>query len=135
VAVCLGYTVGALYRRGRRITTGVVPYYPQGVEGAAVMPASGSAPERRESGVYPFYTHSAADDARGAQDRTDRSTIWSEVERACQDELGLARKGFIRFGRGLFREMVRQIVPALVQIVVGNRRERGSRSASDSTHR
>lgn len=135
-AVCLGYAIGAIYRRGRRITTGVVPYYPQGVKGAAVMPSSGSsAPERRESGVYPFYTRSAADYEGGEHGRTDRSTIWTEVERALQDELGVARKGFIRFGRSLLREMVRQTVPALVQIVVGNRRERDSRSASDPAHR
>ena len=37
----LGYAVGALYRRGWRID-GVVPYYPRGAKGAAVMPTSGS---------------------------------------------------------------------------------------------
>lgn len=135
-AVCLGYAVGAIYRRGRRITTGVIPYYPQGVTDAAVMPISGSsAPERWESGVYPFHTHSAAAYEGREQGRTDRSTIWVEVERTLQDELGVARKGFIQFGRSLLREMVRQTVPALVQIVIGNRRERHSRSASDPAHR
>ena len=135
-AVVLGYAVGALYRRGWRINSGVVPYYPLGAKGAGIMPASGSsAPERRESGVYPFYTHSAADYEGGEQDRTDRSTIWAEVERALQDELGVARKGFIRFGRSLLHELVRQTVPVLMQILVGNRRKRDSRSASDPAHR
>ena len=135
-AVFLGYAVGIIYRRGWRITTGVMPYYPVGVKGATVMPPSGSsASERRESGVYPFYTPSAANYEGGDQGRTDRSTVWAEVERALQDELGVARKGFIRFGRSLLRELVRQTVPALVQIVVGNRRERDSRSSSDPAHR
>ena len=135
-AVCLGYAVGAIYRRGWRTTTGVVPYYRQGMKGAAVMPISGSsAPERRESGVYPLYTRSAADYEGREQGRTDRSTIWAEVERTLQDDLGVARMGFIQFGRSLLREMVRQTVPALVQIVIGNRRERHSRSPSDPAHR
>ena len=131
-ALVLGYAVGTIYRRGWRITTGVVPYYPLGAKGAAMMPASGSpSSERRESGVYPFYPHPAADQGRGEQGQANQLTVWAELERALQDELGVARNGFIRFGRGLLREMVRQAVPALVQIVVGNRRERDSRSASD----
>lgn len=135
-AVLLGYAVGAIYRRGGQITSGVVPYYPVGAKGAGVMPSSGSsAAERRESGVYPFYTHSAPDDERGEQGRPDRSTIWVEMEQALQDELGVARKGIIRLGRSLLREMVRQTVPALVQMVVGNYRERDPRSANDPAHR
>lgn len=135
-AVCLGYAVGAIYRRGWRITAGVVPYYPLGAKSAAVMPTSdSSALERRESGVYPFYPDPEANHGEGAQGRNNRSTIWGETERALQDELGVARNGLIRFGRSLLREMVRQTIPAIVQIVVGDRRERDSRSASDPAHR
>jgi ElaB/YqjD/DUF883 family membrane-anchored ribosome-binding protein len=135
-AVVLGYALGAIYCRDWRITSGVVPYYPPGAKGAGVMSASGSsATESRESGVYPFYTHSAADYGGGEQGRPDRSTIWGEVERALQDELGEARNGIIRLGRSLLREMVRQTVPALVQMVVGNHRERDSRSATDPARR
>ena len=130
-ALVLGYAVGMLSRRGWRITTGVVPYYPSEAKGAAVMPASGSpSSERRESGVYPFYPDRAADFGRGAQGQADRLTVWAELERALHDELGVARTRVIQFGRGLFREMVRQAVPALVQIMVGTRRDRDPRSAS-----
>jgi hypothetical protein len=132
-AVVLGYAVGTLYRRGWRITTGVVPYYPAGAKGAAVMPGSGSpSSERRESGVYPFYPPRAADNGRGEQGQADPLTVWAELARALQDELGVARSSFIRFGRGLFRAMVRRAVPALVRIVGGTRRERNPRSDSDS---
>jgi hypothetical protein len=135
-ALVLGYAVGSFYRRGGRITTGVLPYYPPGTEGAAVMPRSGSSSsERRKSGVYPFYPHQAADHGRGGQGQAGRLTVWAEVERALYDELGVARNSLIRFGRGLLREMVRQAVPALVQIIGGTRRERDSRSESDSARR
>jgi hypothetical protein len=135
-AVVFGYAVGTIYRHGWRITPGVVPYYPLGAKGAAVMPRSGSpSSERGESGVYPFYPHRAADNGRGEQGQADQLTVWTELERALQDELGVARNGFIQFGRGLLREMVRQAVPALVQIVVGIPHERDPRSDSDSARR
>ena len=135
-AVVLGYAVAAISRRGRRITTGIVPYYPHGAKGAGVMPMSdSSAPERRESGVYHFYPYPAVDHGEGEQGRTDRSTIWAELDRAFQDELGVARDGLIRFGRGLLREMVRQSIPALVQLVGGYRRERDAHSAHNPTRR
>ena len=135
-AVVLGYAVGAIYRGSWRITTGVVPYYPLGAKGTAVMPTSDSSPpEQRESGVFPFYPHPATDHEEGEQGRTDRSTIWAELDRALQDELGVARDGLIRFGRGLLREMVRQSIPALVQLVGGHRRERDRRSAHNPTRR
>lgn len=135
-AVIFGYAVGAIYRGSRRITTGVVPYYPLGAKGAAVMPTSDtSAPEQRESWVYPFYSHPATDHGEEDRSRNNRSTIWGEVERALQDELGVARNSFIRFGRGIVREMVRQAIPALVQLVGGYRRERDGRSAHNPTRR
>ena len=85
----LGYAVGALYRRGWRID-GVVPYYPRGAKGAAVMPTSGSpSSEQQESGVYPFYPHREADNASKEQGRSDRLTLWAELERVLQDELGV----------------------------------------------
>ncbi|HSL04342.1 MAG TPA: hypothetical protein VK901_12505 [Nitrospiraceae bacterium] len=127
----LGYAVGALYRRGWRID-GAVPYYPRGAKGAAVMPMSGSpSSERQESGVYPFYPSREADSASEEQGRPDRLTLWTELERVLQDELGVVRSGFVRFGRGLLHEMLRQAVPALVQIIAGNRRERAPRSEHD----
>jgi hypothetical protein len=135
-ALVFGYAFGTLYHRGWRITNGVVPYYPPGAKGAAVMPISGSpSSERQEPGVYPFYPHRATDNARGEQRQADRLTVWAELERALQDELGVVRSGIIRFGRGLLREMVRQAVPTLVQIVVGTRRERAPRSDSDPARR
>lgn len=134
-ALALGYAVGTLYRRGWRIN-GVVPYYPRGAKGAAVMSTSGSpSSERQESGVYPFYPHVAADNARGERGQPDQPTVWAELERALQGELSGVRSGVIRFGRGLIREMVRKAVPALVQIIGGNHRERSHRSASDPAHR
>ena len=131
----LGYAVGALYRRGWRID-GVVPYYPRGAKGAAVMPTSGSpSSEQQDPGVYPFYPHREADNASEEQGRSDRLTLWAELERVLQDELGVVRSGFVRFGRGLLHEMLRQAVPALVQVIAGNRREQAPRSEHDSTHR
>jgi ElaB/YqjD/DUF883 family membrane-anchored ribosome-binding protein len=131
-ALVLGYAIGALYRRGWRVTTGVVPYDRPGTKGAAVMPMNGSpSSERREAGVYPFYPHPAADHGSGEQGQADRLTVWAELERTLQDELGVVRNDVIRFGRGLLREMLRQAVPALVQIIGGNRRDRDPRSASD----
>ena len=131
----LGYAVGALYRRGWRID-GVVPYYPRGAKGAAVMPTSGSpSSEQQDPGVYPFYPHREADNASKAQDRSDRLTLWAELERVLQDELGVVRSGFVRFGRGLLHEMLRQAVPALVQIIAGNRREQAPRSEHESMRR
>jgi ElaB/YqjD/DUF883 family membrane-anchored ribosome-binding protein len=56
-ALVLGYALGILYRRGLRITSGVVPYYPLGAKGAAVMPMSGSSSSEERAGVYPFYSH------------------------------------------------------------------------------
>ena len=131
----LGYAVGALYRRGWRID-GVVPYYPRGAKGAAVMPTSDSpSSERKESGVYPFYPHREADNASREQGRSDRFTLWAELERVLQDELGVVRSDFVRFGRGLLHEMLRQAVPALVQVIAGNRRERAPRSEHDPARR
>jgi hypothetical protein len=129
--VVLGYAVSALYRRGWRIN-GVVPYYPRGAKSAGVMPMSGSpSSERQESGVYPFYPPGEEDHASPEQGRADRSTMWAELERAVQDELGGVRSHVIRFGRGLIRDMVRQAVPAILGIIASNRRERNPRSASD----
>ena len=131
----LGYAVGALYRRGWRID-GVVPYYPRGAKGAAVMPTSDSpSSEQQDPGVYPFYPHREADNASKEQGRSDRLTLWTELERVLQDELGVVRSGFVRFGRGLLHEMLRQAVPALVQVIAGNRREQAPRSEHDSAHR
>ena len=135
-ALILGYAAGALYRRGWRITTGVVPYYPPGSMGAAVMPMSGSpSSERRESGVYPFYAELERDKGRGARGQADRISVWSELEGALHDELGVVRNGVVRFGRSLLREMVRQAVPALVQIMGGNRLDGTPRSDRDSARR
>ena len=64
-----------------------------------------------ESVVSPFYAYPAADHGRGPQGQADQFTVWAELELALQDELGVVRDGFIRFGRGLFREMVRQTLP------------------------
>ena len=131
----LGYAVGALYRRGWRID-GVVPYYPRGAKGAGVMPTSDSpSSEQQDPGVYPFYPHREADNASKEQGRSDRLTLWTELERVLQDELGVVRSGFVRFGRGLLHEMLRQAVPALVQVIAGNRREQAPRSEHDSTRR
>ena len=42
VPLVLGYAVGARSSRGRRISTGAVPYYGPSAKGSAVMPMSGS---------------------------------------------------------------------------------------------
>ena len=129
--VALGYAVSALYRRGWRINA-VVPYYPRGAKSAGVMPTSGSSPSEREKpGVYPFYPPREADHASPEQGRADQPTMWTELERAVQDELGGVRSKAIQFGRGLIHDMVRQGVPALLGILASNRRERNPRSASD----
>jgi hypothetical protein len=131
----LGYAVGALYRRGWRID-GVPPHYPRGTKGAAVMPTSGSpSSEWQESGVYPFHPPRETDHASEEQGRSDRLTLWAELGRVLQDELGVVRRGFVRFGRGLLHEMLRQAVPALMQIIAGNRREQAPRSEHESTRR
>ena len=131
----LGYAVGALYRRGWRID-GVVPYYPRGAKGATVMPTSDSpSSDRQDSGVYPFYPHRETDNASEAQGRSDRPTLWAELERVLQDEFGVVRSGFVRFGRGLLHEMLRKAVPALLQVIAGNRREQASRSEQESARR
>ena len=131
----LGYAVGALYRRGWRID-GVAPHYPRGAKGAAVIPTSGSpSSERQESGVHPLHPPRESDHASEEQGRSDRLTLWAELERVLQDELGVVRSGFVRFGRGLLHEMLRQAVPALVQIIAGNRREQAPRSEHDSPRR
>jgi len=131
----LGYAIGALYRRGWRIE-GVVPHYPRGAKGAAVMPERGSSSsERQESGVYPPYPPREADNASEEQGRSDRLTLWTELERVLQDELGVVRSGFVRFGRGILHEMLRQALPALVQTIAGNHRERAPRSEHNSTRR
>ena len=103
-SLILGYAVGALYRRGWRINTGVVPYYLPGSMGAAVMPMSGSpSSERRESGVYPFYPELERDKGRGARGQADRISVWSEFEGALHDELGVDVTGVageaVRLGR------------------------------------
>ena len=135
-ALVLGYAVGTIYRRGRRISNGGVPYYPPGAKGAAVMPTSGSpSSEGRESGVYPFYSHPAAENGRERHSQADRLTVWAELGQALQDELGVARNSFIQFGRGLLRGMVRQAIPAFVQMAGGNRRERDPRSNTHTPHR
>ncbi|MEO5631264.1 MAG: hypothetical protein ABIQ24_07900 [Nitrospiraceae bacterium] len=93
-ALVLGYAVGTLARRGWRLTTGVVPYYLPSAKGAAVIPTNGApSSERRESGVYPFYPHRAANHGRGEPGQADRRTVWAELERALHDELGVGRKG------------------------------------------
>jgi len=135
-ALILGYGVGALYRRGWRISSGVIPYSPRGAKAAAIMPASGAASsERQDPGVYPFYPPPPADKARRREGQTYRPTVWTELEQAFQDELGVVRNNFIRFGRGFLHEIVRQAVPALLQIIGGNRRERNPRSVNGSAHR
>ena len=104
-ALVLGYAVGSLYRRGGRITTGVVPYYPSGAEGAAVMPMSGSSSsERRKSGVYPFYPHQAADHGEGNKARpidlpcgpswnepSTTNSVWQGVASSDSDAVSSAR--------------------------------------------
>ncbi len=128
-ALVLGYTVGALYRRGWRITTGVMPYYPPGAKGAAVMPTSGSpSSELQKPGVYPFYPEQAVDNEGAGRGRVYQPTIWAELEQAFREELDVARSGLIRLGRGLLRETVRRAVPALAQLISGSFRERDTGS-------
>jgi ElaB/YqjD/DUF883 family membrane-anchored ribosome-binding protein len=128
-ALIFGYAAGLIYRRGWRVSTGVVPYYPPGAKGAAVMPTNGfQSSERRDTGVYPFYPDRAEERSKRESSQTNRLTMWAELERALQDELGVARDGFIRFGRGFFREMVRHTIPAMVQMMGSSPRERNSRS-------
>jgi hypothetical protein len=137
-ALALGYGVGMLYRRGWRITSGVVLYYPRSAKSAPIMPKSGSpsSGQRQEAGVYPFYPPSGeADDARGKQSPTHRLTILGELEEALHDELEAVRGSFVRFGRGLIRQMVRQAVPGLIHIITGNPRERTPHFGSDPSHR
>jgi hypothetical protein len=135
-ALVLGYAVGTLYRRGRQNTNGAVPYYPPGTKAAAVMPRDGSSSsEQQEPGVYPFYPHQAADNERVIQGQADRHTVWAELEDAFHAELGVVRSGLIRFGRGIFREMVRQALPALALIIGGDRGERNPPSESNRVHR
>jgi hypothetical protein len=131
-ALILGYAVGALYRRGWRIRTGVVPYYPSDAKSAAVMPPSGSPSlsERRKSGIYPFYPDLEADHKQRKQGG-NRLTMRAELEQILQEELGIVRNDFIRFGRSILHEMVRRAVPTLVQIVAGNRDDRNPRSNGD----
>lgn len=116
-ALLLGCAAGVASRRGWRRTAGVVPYYPPTAEGAAVMPASASVFYKHEqSGVYPFYPTKS--------ERADRPTLRVELEQVIHDELSLVRHSVIRLGRGLFREMVRQVVPVFVHLAGGNRRDR-----------
>lgn len=128
-AVILGYGISSLYHRGWRIRSGVVPYYPSGAKAAPVMPKKGAAPsQEQEPGVYSFYPPSHEAD----QGRAKRLTIVGELEKALHDEFGVVRNNVVRFGRGLIHEVVRQAVPAFVQIIAGSRRERNSRSTHDS---
>jgi hypothetical protein len=126
-ALILGYAVGALYRRGWRIRTGAVPYAPPDTKSAEVMPPSGSpsSSERRKSGAYPFYPDLEADNEQRKQ-RANRLTMWAELEQVLQEELGVARNDLIRFSRSVLHEMVRRAVPALVQIIGGNRDPRSN---------
>jgi len=130
-ALALGYAVGTFYRNGWRTTTGVVPYYPPGAKSAAVMPTNDSptSTSERDPGVYPFYSHSdssntTTEHSSENQDRSNHPTVWTELERAFQDELSIVRSSAIRFGRGLLREMVRQTIPLLVHMLGDNRRTR-----------
>ena len=131
-ALMLGYAIGVLYRRGWRVRTGVVPYYPPGAKSAAVMPPSGSPSEaeREESGAYPFYPD-RREEANGRR-KQGRLTMWAELEQVIQDEIGVVRNDFIRFARSLFREMIRRAVPALVQILGGYRHEHNPHSNNDA---
>ena len=132
-AVVAGYGFGSLYHRGRRIRSGVVPYYPRRAQSAPVMPKSGTA-DQQKSGVYTFYPppHEEEDTRRGEQDRADRLTMVGEIERAFHDEIGTVRGKLVGFGRGLIREMVRHALPAFVQVIAGTIRERNPRPPSDT---
>jgi hypothetical protein len=135
-AVVLGYGISALYQRGWRITSGVVPYYPRGAKAAPVMPKSGAASSREEEPeVYPFYPPShEAGEVGGVQDHAKGPTVLGELEKALYDELGVVRNSIVRFGRDLIHEMVRQTVPALIQVIAGSRHERNHRSGGDPPH-
>lgn len=50
------------------------------------------------------------------------------------DELGVVRNGIIRFGGDLLRQMIRQAVPALVQIIGGTRHEQDPRPRAPGTN-
>ena len=140
-ALVLGYAVGTFHRNGWRTASGVVPYYPPGAKGAAVMPTTNSpVSERRDPGVYPFYSHpgsgsTTAENISESQARDNHPTVWTELERAFQDELGVVRSSAIRFGRGLLREMVHQTIPILVHMLGDNRRERTPRLDRDRVDR
>ena len=122
-ALVLGYAVGALYNRGQRITTGVVPYYPPTAKGAEVMPTRGSTSSiHQEPGVYPFYSDQAPE-ATGERGQTGRPTIWTELEDTFRDELDLARSGLIRLARGMVRQLVRQTVPVIFHAVASYSRD------------
>ena len=122
-ALVLGYGVGMLYQRGWRIT-GVVPYSPRGAESAPIMQESGASSEERDPGVYPFYPPHHETEKAERQRRGAEQTVLGELGNAFQEELGTVKDTFIRFGRGIIREMVRQTVPAIVQIIAGNRNQR-----------
>ncbi len=122
-ALVLGYGVGMLYQRGWRITTGVVPYYPRGAESAPIMQESGASSEQRDPGVYPFYPPHHETEKTERQHRGPEQTVLGELGNAFHEELGTVRDSFIRFGRGIIREMIRQTVPAIVQIIAGNRNQ------------
>lgn len=139
-AVVLGYAVGTFYRNGWRTATGIVPYYPPGAKGAGVMPTNDLPTSERDPGVYPFYSQSSSgntteENSRENQGRSDHSTVWTELERAFQDELGIVRTSVIRLGRGLLREMVRQTIPILVHMLGDTRRERAPHSDRDRVRR
>jgi len=135
-ALVLGYVVGGIYHRSWKLTDGVVPYSPVLAKNGAVMPMDGApSSERREPGAYPFYPPRAGSNRSGQPDQSDRPTVWTELERALQDEFDMAKIGFLRFGRGLIRATVRQAIGALVQIVGDSSRERNSRSHSEPSPR
>jgi ElaB/YqjD/DUF883 family membrane-anchored ribosome-binding protein len=133
-SLVLGYGIGMLYQRGWRITTGVVPYYPRGAESAPIMQESGASPEQRDPGVYPFYPPHHETEKDGRRHGGTEQTVLGELGDAFQEELSTVKDSFIRFGRGVIREMVRQTVPAIVQIIAGNRDNRDSRASSDRPH-
>lgn len=132
--VVLGFAVGTLYRRGWRVS-GAIPYYPRGAKGAAVMPTTAEPSSEQQDGVYSFYPPREANNGKRGQDQAGRRTVWAELEQVVQAELEDVRSTFVRFGRGLLREMIRHGVPALVQMIGGHQRERTTRSASAPPHR
>ena len=139
-ALVLGYAVGTFSRNGWRTSTRVVPYYPPGAKSAGVMPANDLPKSERDPGVYPFYSQSSssnttAEHSRENQGWSDHHSVWTELERAFQDELGTVRTSVIRFGRGLLREMVRQAIPTLVHMLGDTRRERAPHSDRNRVRR